>query len=70
MQVVGQNVRRPALHAMIFYCGTKSARVASPDTLTDSYTQFLPEAQLYLISMTRTPKSKLLIIALPKYTLS
>ena len=48
----------------------KSVRIAPPDTLTDSYTRFLPEAQPYLNSMTRTPKSKLFIIALLKHTLS
>ena len=48
----------------------KSVRIAPPNTMTDSYTRFLPEAQPYLNSMTRTPKSKLFIIALPKHTLS
>ena len=48
----------------------KPVRIAPPITLTDSYTRFLPEAQPYLNSMTRTPKCKLFIIALPKHTLS
>ena len=67
---VGEMLRRPALHAIILHCGTTSTRVAPPDTLTDSFTRFLEEAQPYLNSMTRTPKSKLFVIALPKYTLS
>ena len=35
-------MRRPDLHAIITHCGTESARIA-PDTLTDSYIQFLPK---------------------------
>ena len=48
----------------------KSVRIAPPNTLTDLYTRFLPEAQRYLTSMTGTPQFKLFIIALPKHTLS
>ena len=58
--------RRPALHAIILHCGTKSAMIAYPKLLTDIYTGFLPKAQPYLNSMTRTPKSKPCIITLPK----
>ena len=47
----------------------KVAPMAPPDTLPDSYTRIFPEAQPYLNSMTRTPKSNLFSIALPKYTL-
>ena len=70
MQEGGSKLRRLVLHAFILHCGTKSARIARPKTLTDSYIRFLPEAQPYLNSMTRTFKSKLFINALPKHTLS
>ena len=60
-----EKLRRSALHSFILHCGTKWARIARPNTLTDSYIRFLPEAQPYLNSMTRTPKSKLFFIALP-----
>ena len=36
---VGEKLRRPGLHAIILQCGTKSAPIAPPDTLTNSYTQ-------------------------------
>ena len=48
----------------------KSDPIVPPKKLTDSYTWFLPEAQPYLNSMTRTPESKHFIIALAKHTLS
>ena len=44
--------------------------MAPPNALTDSNTWFLPKAQLYLISMTRTPKSKPYVTTLPKNNLS
>ena len=44
--------------------------MARANTLKDSYIRFLPETKPYLNWMTRTPKSKLFIIALPKHTLS
>ena len=65
---MGENLRRPALHAFIKHCGTKSARMAPPNTMTDSYTRLLPKARTYLILMTRTSKSKPYFIKLPKYT--
>ena len=40
---LGEKLRRPALHAIIIPCGIKWARIAPPNTLTDSYTQFLLE---------------------------
>ena len=61
---VGEKFRRPILQAIILHCGTKKAQIAPPNTLTDLDTQFLPEAQPYLNSMTRTSKSKLFIITL------
>ena len=33
-------LRRPALHAVKIHSGTKLTRIAPPNTLTDSYTQF------------------------------
>ena len=33
---VGQKLRRPALHAFMLHCGTKTVRIAPPNTLTDS----------------------------------
>ena len=33
-------LRRPAPHAIILHCGTKSAVIATPNTLTDPYTRF------------------------------
>ena len=68
MQKGGQEVETMALHAFIIHCGTKSARIAPPNTLTDPYIRFLPKSQPYLNFMTRTPKSKAYIITLPKYT--
>ena len=65
---VSKKLRRPALHDFILHCGTKSARIAPPNTLTDPYSRFLPETQLYLNFMTGTPNSKSYIITLPKYT--
>ena len=62
----GEKLRRPTLHAIILHYGTKTARVAPPNTLTDLHTRFLPEAQPYLNSMTQTPKSKLFNITLLK----
>ena len=70
MQEGQRKLRRPTLHSFILHCGTESALIARPNTLTDSYIRFLPEAQPYFNSMTRTPKSKLFIIALPKHTVS
>ena len=63
-------LRWPALHAIILHCGTKSAMIAPPNALTDSYTPFVPKTQPYLNSMTRTPKSKPYITTLPKNNLS
>ena len=65
---VGEKLRRAPLHAFILHCGTKSARTEPPNTLTNSYTQFLPKTQPYLKFLTRTSKSKPFIITLPKYT--
>ena len=62
-------LRRPCVNAIILLCWRKSAMMALPNTLTDSYTRFLPEAQLYLNSITRTPKSKPYITTLPKKNL-
>ena len=65
---VGKKLRQPALHAFIVHCGTKSARIAPSNTLTDSYTRLLPKAQPYLNFMTRTPKCKQYNVTLAKYT--
>ena len=65
---VGKKLRRPAPHAFIKHCGTKSAPIAPPNTLTGSYTQFLPKAYSYLKLLTRTSKSKPYFGTLPKYT--
>ena len=65
-----EKVVRPALHSFKLHCALKSARIARPNTLKDSYIRFLPEAQPYLNSMIRTPKSKLFVFALPQHTLS
>ena len=46
----------------------KTAQIARLQTLTDSYTRFLLNAQPFLTFVTRTPKSILYIITLPKYT--
>ena len=64
---VGEKLRRPILHAFIIYCVTKLVRIAPPNTLTDSYTEFLPRTQPYLNFKTRTPNSKPYIITLPKH---
>ena len=48
MQKAGEKLRRPVLHAFIIHFGTKSARFAPPDTLTDLYIRFSPKTQLYL----------------------
>ena len=37
---MGKKLRRPALHAFKKHCGTKSAQIAPPNTLTDSYIRF------------------------------
>ena len=50
---VGENLRRPTLHAIILTCGTKTARIAPPNTLNDLYTRLLPKAQPYLNSDTQ-----------------
>ena len=50
------------------HCGTKSARIARPNTLTDSYTRFLLKTQPFLTFVTRTPKCFSYIPTLPKYT--
>ena len=63
-------LRRPALPAIILHCGKKSAVIAPPHALKDSYTRFLPKAQTYLNWMFRTPKSEPYITALPKNNLS
>ena len=55
-------MRRPALHAILSHNGTRPARIAPPNTLTDAQTQFLLKAQPYLKSMTQTLKSKPYII--------
>ena len=65
-----EKLRRSALHAFIIRCVTKSARMASPSTLTDSYTRFLLKAQPFLNFVTQTPKSFSYIITFPKYTVS
>ena len=69
-RMVGGKLRRPALHATILLCGTKSVRIATPNTLTDSYTQLLPTTDPYLFFLTRTSKSKPSIITLLKFTVS
>ena len=63
-----EKLSRLTPHTIIIHCGTKSDRIARPNTLTDSYTRFLPKTQSYTISMTRTPKSIPNKITLPKYT--
>ena len=65
---VGKKMRRLVLHAFIVHWGTTSARIAPPNTLTDSYFRFLPKAQPYQLFLTWTPKSKIYIFTLPKYT--
>ena len=65
-----KKLRQPALHAIIIHCEAKSTRIAPPKTLTDSNTQFMLKAKLYLHSMSQTPKSVPYNITLPKYTLS
>ena len=45
---VDKKLRQPALHAFILHPGTKSAWIAPPNTLTDSYIRFLTKAQPYL----------------------
>ena len=65
---IGEKLRRLVLHAFIIHCGTKSVRIADPNTLTNSYTRFLPKPQPYLNFVTRADKSKPYIIILPKYT--
>ena len=37
-------LRRPALHAIILHCGTKSDRITPPNILKDSYTRFFAES--------------------------
>ena len=69
MQEGGRKLKRPVPHAFIIHCGKTSVRIAPPNTLTDSYTRFLPKTQPYLYLLTQTPKSKPYIITLPKYTL-
>ena len=54
---VGEKVSRSAPHAILTHFGADSARISPPNTLTDSITRFLPEAEPYLSSMTRTTKS-------------
>ena len=61
---LAEQLRRPALHAFIIHGGTKSVRIAPPNTLTDPYIRFLKKTQPYLNFMTRTPKSKPFIITL------
>ena len=63
-----EKLRRSALHAFIKRCVTKSAQMARPSTLTDSYTRFLLKTQPFLNFVTRTTKSFSYIITLPKYT--
>ena len=65
---VGKKLRRPALHAFKIHCGTESVRIAPPNTMTESYTRFLPKIQPYVIFSTRTPKSEQYSLTLPKYT--
>ena len=43
-----EKLRRPASHAFIIHCGTKSIQIAHPNTLTDRYIQLLPNTQPYL----------------------
>ena len=59
-------LRPPAVHAIIFYCGTKSAKIVPPNALTGIYSRILAKAQPCLNSMTRTPKSKPCITTLLK----
>ena len=63
-----EKLRRPDLHAFIIRCGTKSARIARPNTLTDSNNRFLLKTQSFLNFVTRTPKSISYNITLAKYT--
>ncbi len=56
-----EKLKWPALHAFIIPCGTKSARITRPNTLTGSYIRFLLKAQPFLNFVTRKPKSKLYI---------
>ena len=65
---VGEKLRRQVLHTSITHCGTKSARTARPNTLTDPYTRFLIKVQPFLTFVTRTPKSISYINTLLKYT--
>ena len=65
---VGEKLRRPALHASMFHCGTYSVRIKHLFTLTDSYTHFLPKTQPDVNFMSRPPKFEPYIITLPKYT--
>ena len=67
---VGKKLRRPAVHAFIKHCGTKSARIAPSKTLKDLNIQFLPKTQLYFNFRTRTLKSQPYIFTIPKYTVS
>ena len=46
---VRYKLRRSALHDFIIHCGTNSVRIASPRTMTESYTQCLPKALPYLM---------------------
>ena len=45
MKDARQKLRGPSLHDSMIHCGTKSARMAPTNTLTDSYTQFMPKVQ-------------------------
>ena len=63
-------LRRPALHVIILHSATKSAMIAPPNELTDSYTLLLPKGQPYLNSMSWTPKSKPYITTIPENNLS
>ena len=65
---LGEKLRRPVLDTCITPCGTKSARIARRNTLTDSYIRFLLKTQPFLTFVTRTPKSNSYIITFPKYT--
>ena len=58
----------PKVEAFKIHCGQQSGWIAPPKTLTNSYTRFLLQTQPYFNSLTRTPKYKLYIITLPKYT--
>ena len=70
----GENLRRPALHAIKEHSGTKSTRIAPSNTLTDSHTQFLPEkpnfSSIYLLWHPNSYHTKLYYRSLPcPYTL-